>query len=179
MPILRPLAFALLVTPLFAACATTGVTTPATSGAEAVLKDASGATVGHATARQQGGDLLVTVTASNQTPGAHGAHIHMTGDCTPPGFTTAGGHWNPTGTHHGLSNPQGPHKGDLPNLDVGSDGQGTLSFSVPGASIEGGANALLDADGAAFVIHGGPDDMMSDPAGNSGPRVACGVFVKK
>ena len=178
MPILRSLAFAVLAPPLLAACATTSAAS-APSEAEAVLKDASGGTVGHAIARQQGGDLLVTVTVSNQTPGAHGAHIHMTGDCTPPGFTTAGGHWNPTGGHHGLNNPQGPHKGDLPNLDVGSDGQGTLSFTVAGTSIEGGPNTLLDADGAAFVIHGGPDDMMSDPAGNSGPRVACGVFQKR
>lgn len=178
MPIFRPLSLALLATPLLAACATTAETSRP-SEAEAVLRDANGATVGHATARQQGSDLFVTVTASNLTPGQHGAHIHMTGDCTPPGFTTAGGHWNPAGTHHGLNNPQGPHKGDLPNLDVGSNGQGTLSFTVPGASLEGEGNALLDADGAAFVIHGGPDDMMSDPAGNSGPRVACGVFGKK
>lgn len=178
MPILRSLAFAVLATPLIAACATTAQTsTP--SEAEAVLKDANGTTVGHAIARQQGSDLLVTVTASNQTPGAHGAHIHMTGECTPPGFTTAAGHWNPTGAHHGLNNPQGSHKGDLPNLDVGSDGQGTLSFTVPGASLEGEGNVLLDVDGAAFVIHGGPDDMVSDPAGNSGPRVACGVFARK
>lgn len=178
MPILRPLAFVLLLTPLSAACATTGAT-QRPGEAEAVLKDASGVTVGHATARQQGSDLLVTVTATNQTPGLHGAHIHMTGDCTPPGFTTAGGHWNPAGMHHGFNNPQGPHKGDLPNLDVGGDGRGTLSFTVPGASLEGGTNALLDADGAAFVIHGGPDDLVSDPAGNSGPRVACGVFARK
>lgn len=178
MPIPRSLFLALLAMPLFAACATTRETA-APSEAEAVLKDASGATVGRVVARQQGPDLLVTVTASNQTPGLHGAHIHMTGDCTAPGFTSAGGHWNPTGMHHGLSNPQGPHKGDLPNLDVGSDGQGTLSFTVAGASLEGEANSLLDADGAAFVIHGGPDDMMSDPAGNSGPRVACGVFARK
>jgi len=178
MPIFRPLSLALLVTPLFAACATTAQTAMP-SEAEAVLKDANGATVGHAIARQQGSDVFVTVTASNLTPGQHGAHIHTTGDCAPPGFTTAGGHWNPTGAHHGLNNPQGPHKGDLPNLAVGSDGQGTLSFTVPGASLEGDGNVLFDADGAAFVIHGGPDDMMSDPAGNSGPRVACGVFVKK
>ena len=96
------------------------------------------------------------------------------GACDAPGFTTAGGHWNPTMRQHGSMNPNGQHEGDLPNLMIGSNGRGSLGAVIPGATIAG----LLDADGAALVVHAGPDDLMTDPAGNSGARIACGVFVR-
>jgi Cu-Zn family superoxide dismutase len=96
----------------------------------------------------------------------------MVGRCDAPDFTSAGGHWNPTQKKHGTMNPQGPHQGDLPNLVIGSDGRGTIGAVIPGATLAG----LLDADGAAMVIHAGPDDLMTDPSGNSGGRIACGVF---
>lgn len=153
--------------------------TPATSGgaaAHAVLMDEQGASKGEVHVTEQADGLAVTLSATGLTPGPHGAHIHMTGVCTAPGFTSAGGHWNPTGVQHGLQNSQGAHKGDLPNLEVGADGTGTLSYVVKGATLSGGETSLLDGDGAAFVIHAGPDDMVSDPAGNAGGRVACGVF---
>lgn len=142
--------------------------------AVAMLRDATGAAVGRATATEVGGGLRVTVDARGLPAGTHGAHVHTVGACDAPGFTTAGGHWNPTGRQHGSMNPNGPHQGDLPNLVVGSDGRGTVGAVIPGATMAG----LLDADGAALVVHAGPDDLMTDPAGNSGGRIACGVFVR-
>ena len=148
---------------------------PVTGGLHAVamLHDSAGAEVGRATAIEVGGGLRVTVDARGIPAGTHGAHIHTVGACDAPGFTTAGGHWNPTQRQHGSMNPNGQHEGDLPNLVIGSDGRGTLGAVVPGATMAG----LLDADGAALVVHAGPDDLMTDPAGNSGGRIACGVFV--
>jgi len=125
-----------------------------------------------ATATEVAGGVRFTLDAKAMPPGTHGAHIHTVGRCDAPDFTTAGGHWNPTGMKHGSMNPQGPHEGDMPNLVIGTDGRGTIGMTIPGATMAG----LLDADGAAFVVHAGPDDLMTDPAGNSGGRIACGVF---
>jgi len=147
-------------------------------GAIAVLANAEAKPVGEARFFQEEGGIRVELSASGLTPGAHGAHIHMTGRCDAPDFKSAGGHWNPAGKQHGLENPQGAHFGDMPNLDISADGTGKLSYTIAGARIEGGDNPLLDADGAAMVIHSGPDDMKSDPAGNAGGRIACGVIVK-
>lgn len=140
--------------------------------ASAMLMTASGVDVGRATATEVAGGIRFTVDGKSMPPGTHGIHIHTTGRCDAPDFATAGGHWNPTAMKHGSMNPQGPHEGDLPNLIVGTDGRGTVGVTIPGATMAG----LLDADGAAFVVHAGPDDLMTDPAGNSGGRIACGVF---
>ncbi|WEK43005.1 MAG: superoxide dismutase family protein [Candidatus Sphingomonas colombiensis] len=147
---------------------------PLAGGAHAVamLKSATGADVGRATATEVAGGLRVTVDAKGLPPGTHGAHVHTTGRCDPPDFASAGGHWNPTGMKHGSMNPQGPHEGDLPNLVIDTGGRGTVALTIPGATMAG----LLDADGAALVIHANADDLMTDPAGNSGARIACGVF---
>ncbi|HEU4960164.1 MAG TPA: superoxide dismutase family protein [Sphingomonas sp.] len=141
--------------------------------ATAVLHDARGAEVGRAVAREVEGGLRITLEVHGLPPGDHGAHVHTVGRCDPPGFDSAGGHWNPLGAHHGTLNPAGPHMGDLPNLVVAPDGRGALGVNVPGATMAG----LLDADGSAIVVHAGRDDMMSDPSGNSGGRIACGVFA--
>ncbi|WP_375381480.1 superoxide dismutase family protein [uncultured Sphingomonas sp.] len=143
--------------------------------AVAVLHNAAGIEVGRATASDVAGGMRVTLDAHALPPGTHGAHIHTVGLCDGPDFQTAGGHWNPTGAKHGAMNPQGPHEGDLPNLIVGSDGHGIIGVVVPGASVA----ALMDADGAAMMIHAGADDLMTDPAGNSGARIACGVFAAR
>lgn len=147
---------------------------PIAGGAKAVamLRTAAGVDVGRASATEVAGGIRFTIDAKNMPQGNHGAHIHMTGRCDGPDFTTAGGHWNPTTKKHGSMNPQGPHEGDLPNLMIGADGRGTLGATIPGATMAG----LMDADGAAIVVHAGPDDLMTDPAGNSGARIACGVF---
>jgi superoxide dismutase, Cu-Zn family len=147
---------------------------PVAGGAKAVamLRTAAGVDVGRASATEVAGGVRFTIDAKGMPQGNHGAHIHMTGRCDGPDFTTAGGHWNPTNMKHGSMNPQGPHEGDLPNLMIGADGRGTLGATIPGATMAG----LMDADGAAIVVHAGPDDLMTDPAGNSGARIACGVF---
>ena len=140
--------------------------------ASATLRLASGQEVGRARVTEVAGGLRVTVDARGMPAGTHGAHIHAVGSCDAPDFASAGGHWNPTNAHHGSMNPAGPHQGDLPNLVVDSGGRGTIAGVVPGASMD----ALLDADGAAVVIHANADDLMTDPSGNSGARIACGVL---
>ena len=167
-----------LSTLALAACTKTedvAVGSPTAGGARAtaMLRTATGIDAGRATATEVAGGIRYTLDVKGLPAGMHGAHIHTTGRCDGPDFTTAGGHWNPTTMKHGSMNPQGPHDGDLPNLTIGSDGRGTLGVTVPGATMAG----LLDADGAAIVVHAGPDDLMSDPAGNSGGRIACGVFT--
>ena len=149
--------------------------TPVAGSAHAVamLHDARGADVGRATATDVAGGVRFTIDARALPPGTHGAHVHTVGRCDGPDFASAGPHWNPTGAKHGALNPRGPHAGDLPNLIVGADGRGTIGVVVPGASMA----ALLDADGAAMVVHAGADDLSTDPGGNSGARIACGVFT--
>lgn len=149
-----------------------GSQVPGARTATATLLTATGTNAGRATAREVAGGLRVTLDVSAMPPGTHGAHIHTTGLCDAPSFMTAGGHWNPTGASHGSMNPAGPHQGDLPNLVIGADGRGTIGITVPGGTIDG----LLDTDGSAMIVHAAPDDLMTDPSGNSGARVACGVF---
>lgn len=146
------------------------------AAATAELRDSAGTIVGSATVTPVAGGLRVDIQGRNLPPGQHGAHIHQTGLCDPPGFTTAGGHWNPTARQHGKDNPAGMHHGDLPNLTIDAGGAGALSYVVQGGALSGAADALLDADGAAIVIHAAPDDYRTDPTGNSGGRIACGVF---
>jgi superoxide dismutase, Cu-Zn family len=141
------------------------------------LRDASGQMMGTATATQSGDSIRVRIEGTSLPAGAHGAHIHMTGQCTPPAFESAGGHWNPTNADHGRDAPAGMHKGDMPNILIGTNGSGTLEYTIPNAWLSGSADAMLDADGTAVVIHAGPDDYRTDPSGNSGARIACGVFT--
>lgn len=155
-----------------------GGATPSQS-ATATLAAADGSSRGTVRAVASGDGIRLTIDGENLPAGSHGVHVHMTGTCTPPDFASAGGHWNPGARQHGRNNPQGMHMGDLPNLLIGTDGKGTLEMSIPGASLSGGANAMLDGDGAALVIHAGPDDMVTDPSGNSGGRIACGVFAAR
>ena len=145
------------------------------ASATAQLRDAGGRVLAQATAEAAGDAVRVRIEASGLAQGAYGAHVHAVGRCDAPGFTTAGPHWNPTGQQHGKDNPQGMHKGDLPNLLVGTDGRGSFEYTIPGASLSG-RNAMLDGDGAAIVIHQSADDYRTDPSGNSGSRIACGVL---
>ena len=149
---------------------------PAASEARADIAEPGGRSVARATVSQSGDSLRVRVEAAGLAPGAYGAHLHSTGRCDAPAFASAGPHWNPSGRQHGKDNPQGMHLGDLPNLLVGADGRGSFEYTVAGATLTGGANALLDADGAAAVIHAQPDDFRTDPSGNSAARIACGVI---
>lgn len=136
-----------------------------------VLSAANGAPRGTATMSEGSDGLSVRVDAAGLPPGVHGIHLHTVGRCDPPAFSSAGPHWNPTGAQHGRENPKGAHTGDLPNIIIGADGRGTLSFKESGATVAG----LLDADGSALIIHADADDYKTDPSGNSGARIACGV----
>ena len=120
--------------------------------------------------------IRVEIDVNALPPGRYGVHIHQVGRCDGPDFTTAGPHWNPAARQHGLENPAGSHRGDLPNLEVDSSGHGLLLFGIDGSGIRGGPTPLLDADGASIVIHAQADDERTDPSGNSGARIACGVI---
>lgn len=151
----------------------TAAALPPSGGARATVLQADGADVGTATASVAKDGLTFTFDARNMPAGTYAVHVHTTGKCEGPKFTSAGGHWNPTNRQHGKDNPQGAHYGDLPNLTVSTGGTGSVSFTVAGATMPG----LLDADGAAFMVHAKPDDYKTDPTGDAGDRIACGVFA--
>ena len=148
------------------------------SGATADLKDAQGASVGAATFTQESGGVHLVGKFKDLPPGQHGIHVHAVGKCDGPDFMTAGGHFNPTSHQHGLNNPQGPHAGDMVNLTVRSDGTGTVDYVLKDVTLGTGANSLFGPDGTALVVHADMDDEMTDPSGNSGARIACGLIMR-
>jgi len=144
--------------------------------AQAVLKDASGKDVGTAIFTATPSGALLDLKLDGVPPGVHALHIHAVGKCAPPDFKSAGPHFNPDQTKHGIMSPEGPHAGDLPNIHVPADGKLEVEFLDPVVTLSQ-ESALLDADGSSIVIHAGPDDYKTDPAGNSGDRIACGVIT--
>jgi Cu-Zn family superoxide dismutase len=141
------------------------------------LVDSNGRNVGEAIFTESSGVVSVAVRVEGLPPGRHGIHVHEAGLCDPPGFKSAGGHFNPMGKKHGLENPAGSHAGDLPNLVVDDMGKGRLEAALHDATLKADApNSLLGPRGSAVVIHTGPDDEKTDPAGASGERIACGVI---
>ena len=167
---LEPLAAFLLALPLAAAAA---------PSAQAMLRNSAGEEVGQATFSPARGGVRVRVAVHGLSPGKHGIHIHAAGKCEPPDFKSAGGHLNPAGKQHGLENPAGHHAGDLPNLAVGKDGKAKASLLARGATLGEGDGSLLGPEGTALVVHADPDDGKTDPAGNSGARIACGVIERR
>jgi Cu-Zn family superoxide dismutase len=164
----------------FAACVAGGsgnAEASTSASARAVLIDREGRRVGMAVLSEQENGVLISVEVAGLPAGSKGFHIHETGLCETPTFGSAGAHFNPSSQRHGMENPSGPHAGDLPNIRIGEDGTGELRFLNPYISLTG-ENALLDADGAALMIHAGPDDYYTDPAGDSGDRIACGVIER-
>jgi Cu-Zn family superoxide dismutase len=141
------------------------------------LRDAGGRTVGTAVLTPATEGVQVVLSVNGLPAGVHGVHVHMTGMCDAPEFTTAGGHFNPTSRQHGFENPNGAHAGDLPNLTVDANGRGSLSGVARGVTLEGsGANSLRKPGGTALMVHATADDYRTDPSGNSGARIACGVI---
>lgn len=135
--------------------------------------------VGTAQLKQLHGKVAISLKGQNLPPGEHGFHIHETGVCEPPDFESAGGHFNPTDAKHGFKHPKGPHAGDLPNIQVNKKGKvKTKGTNKMVTLLEGKKNSLLDADGSALVIHAKPDDYISQPSGDAGERIACGVIEK-
>lgn len=146
--------------------------------AEATLKDKDDKQVGVATLIETPEGVRVAVTGYRLPPGGHGLHIHAVGRCEPPEFTSAGGHFNPSNKQHGKLNPAGPHAGDLPNLMVAASGEGGIDVTTLAFTLSPGAHSLLGDKGTAIVVHANPDDDKTDPTGNSGARIACGVITK-
>jgi Cu-Zn family superoxide dismutase len=146
--------------------------------AKADLLNTKGAPVGTATFREKANGVQLDLKASNLPPGLHGFHIHAVGRCQAPDFASAGPHFNPEGKQHGWDNPLGHHLGDLQNLEVGPDGKAHVRVMVPGATLGEGPNSLFHDSGTALVIHAKPDDGKTDPAGNAGARIACGVVMR-
>ena len=152
-----------------------GAPPPPVPFAEGILYNNAGQRAGIVTLKPAGDALQGSVTVTGGlTAGQHGMHIHATGKCTLPDFASAGTHLNPDGKQHGSENPSGPHQGDLPILVADSTGSASMTFMAH-TSLE----MLFDMDGAAFVVHEKPDDMKTDPTGNSGGRVLCGVLYRK
>jgi Cu-Zn family superoxide dismutase len=148
-------------------------------GAPMSLINATGQAIGTVRAWQTAGGVTFRIAASGLPHGVHGVHVHSVGRCDGPDFTSAGPHWNPAGKKHGMNNPEGPHAGDLPNIEVAANGTVVATLTLPGASLfapPSAPGALLDADGASLVIHAAADDYLTDPSGNSGPRIACAVI---
>ncbi|HEY9744996.1 MAG TPA: superoxide dismutase family protein [Oculatellaceae cyanobacterium] len=131
-----------------------------------------GEAIGSATLTDTGHGVLLKTNLTGLPEGWHAFHIHEVGKCDPPEFKTAGGHYNPHQKEHGYENPKGSHVGDLPNVFVGKDGVLNTEVLLHGATLE----ELLEGDGSAIVIHAAKDDYVSDPAGNAGARIACGVI---
>ncbi|MEK6541655.1 MAG: superoxide dismutase family protein [Pseudomonadota bacterium] len=179
MRIFRPIAIAILTLPaaLLGGCATMASNDEPPRAASATIRDAAGALRGEAVIHIGAAGMELSILVSGLPAGTYGAHVHSVGQCAAPAFTSAGGHWNPASRQHGRLNPMGSHMGDLPNLVVGSDGRGELHYALPGEPGGDGEGGLLDADGAALVIHAAADDERTDPSGNSGARMACAVFI--
>jgi superoxide dismutase, Cu-Zn family len=154
-----------------------GVTLPPPA-AGVTLKDASGKVVGSAVLLQDSDGVRVLLDVRDIPPGIKGVHIHEVARCEPPTFESAGAHFNPKKTEHGTENPRGPHAGDLPNITVDANGQGHLEYTNTRVSLDPGPTSLFDGRGSALVVHESPDDQRTDPAGNSGRRIACGVIVR-
>ena len=156
-----------------------GGTTLEAPTATASLVDSTGARVGVATFSDSAGSGWLAVSVTGLPPGLHGVHIHEGGTCTTPDFKSAGGHFNPDAKKHGTLNPEGPHGGDLPNLLVEEDGSADTTLAVPRSRPAEGPASILGTQQRSLVIHADPDDEKTDPSGNSGARVVCGVIERR
>ena len=159
-------------------CLSLAATPAAAATGRAVLRDAQGKEVGSATFEQADGGVTIAVRVTGLTAGKHGFHVHAAGKCEGPDFKSAGPHFNPGGRKHGHMSPEGAHAGDLPNLAVEATGKGEARFLARGLTLGDGPGTLFGGQGTALVIHADADDEKSDPAGNSGARIACGVIEK-
>ncbi|HWI49353.1 MAG TPA: superoxide dismutase family protein [Rummeliibacillus sp.] len=149
------------------------------TSATAKFINSDGKDIGTADMSEDENGVKISLKLHDLPPGEHGIHIHEVGICEKPKFETAGAHYNPTHKEHGYYNPKGYHLGDLPNLQVDKDGKVDVEFTTKAFSLKTGvANSLFDSNGSAFIVHADKDDYKTDPSGNSGARIACGVIEK-
>ena len=142
------------------------------------IKDAQGKSIGMAMLSRAANGVSIALDVKGLTPGEHALHVHGTAKCEGPAFTTAGGHLNPANKKHGMKNPEGPHAGDMNNFVVAADGSAKVTVVAPGVTLGSEPNSVYANGGTALVIHAKGDDMMTDPAGAAGDRIACGLITK-
>lgn len=168
---------------MLGACGKNGAKLPVSGDNGKVIKvsivNTEGNDIGQAVLTEAADGLTFKIKAEGLPPGEHGIHVHEKGECTPPSFESAGSHFNPTDKEHGFNNLKGFHLGDLPNVEVGPDGRLEAVVTTAELTLKPSQqNSILDNDGSALVIHEKADDYKTDPSGNSGDRIACGVINK-
>lgn len=147
------------------------------AGVLVTIINGEGQHIGSAQITQKADKVYLHIEAEKLPPGKHGIHFHNVGKCDPPDFKTAEAHFNPVGKQHGFNNPKGYHNGDLPNITVGADGKVVADLiSTDVTLLKGKPNSLLHDGGTSIIIHEKEDDYVTDPSGNSGNRIACGVI---
>jgi Cu-Zn family superoxide dismutase len=147
--------------------------------ATASMRDASGNSVGVLELEQTAAGVRIAGGLTGLPPGTHGIHFHQVGRCDAPAFTTAGAHFNPANRKHGLENPAGPHAGDLLNVTIPASGTVLVELMSPRVTLDDASTTgIFDADGTTLIVHAMVDDQRTDPAGNSGARIACGIIAR-